>query len=142
MAEPREATPPFEALDFVYMPSPDVEGDLAFYTEVLGAPATFAIEAAGTRVAQVRLSPDGPRLLLAEHLEGEAPVLVHRVRDLEVALAALERRGLTTEARFGIPHGPCAALRTPGGQRLALYELTRPGVDAHLAGRFDFGPGA
>jgi hypothetical protein len=27
----------------------------------------------------------------------------------------------------------------PGGQRLGLYELTRPEVDAHFAGRFDFG---
>ena len=43
------------------------------------------------------------------------------------------------EARFGIPHGPCAAVRTPGGQRLALYELTRPGADQRLEGRLDFG---
>ena len=120
------------------MPSDDVARDVGYYSAQLGGEVVFAIEAFGTRVAEVRLSERGPRLLLAGHLEGEAPLLVFRVDDLDAALAELERRGVTAEARFGIPHGPCAALRTPGGQRLALYELTRPGVDEHLAGRRDF----
>jgi hypothetical protein len=37
-----------------------------------------------------------------------------------------------------IPHGPIAEIACPGPQRLALYELTRPGADAHFAGRRDF----
>jgi catechol 2,3-dioxygenase-like lactoylglutathione lyase family enzyme len=131
-----------EQLDFLYMPSRDVEADLAFYTEVLGGDVVFAIEAFGARVARIAIGEHGPALLLADHLEGEAPVLVHRVADLDAALAELARQGLRVEERFGIPHGPCAELRTPGGQRLALYELTRPEADAHLAGRHDFGPGA
>ena len=130
----------FESLDFLYMPSRDVPGDLAFYVDVLEGDVAFAIEAFGARVAQVRLSPEEPRLLLADHLEGEAPVLVYRVRALDAALAELEGRGAAIEARFGIPHGPCAALRTPGGQRLALYELTRPEVEARFEGRMDFEP--
>jgi catechol 2,3-dioxygenase-like lactoylglutathione lyase family enzyme len=133
---------PFERLDFVYLPSRDVAADLAFYADVLGGEVVFAIEAFGARVARVRLADGGPGLLLADHLAGDAPVLVHRVSDFEATLAALERRGLELEARFGIPHGPCAAFRAPGGQRLAVYELTRPGADARLAGRHDFGPGA
>jgi hypothetical protein len=80
--------------------------------------------------------------LLAEHLEGDAPVLVYRMGDLDTTMAELERRGLRTESRFGIPHGPCAAFRAPGGQRLVVYELTRPRADARLAGRHDFGPGS
>ncbi len=132
--------PALEQLDFLYMPSRDVAGDLAYYTRTLGGEVVFAIEAFGTRVAQLRLTGGGPRLLVAEHLEGEAPVLVFRVADLDAALAGLERRGAEIEARFGIPHGPCAALRTPGGQRLALYELTRPEADERLAGRRDFEP--
>ncbi len=130
----------FESLDFLYMPSRDVPGDLAFYVDVLEGDVAFAIEAFGARVAQVRLSPEEPRLLLADHLEGEAPVLVYRVRALDATLAELEGRGAAIEARFGIPHGPCAALRTPGGQRLALYELTRPEVEARFEGRMDFEP--
>ncbi len=135
------AGPPFEALDFLYMPSRDVERDLGFFTEVIGGVLVFAIEAFGARVAQFRLSEGSPRLLLADHLEGQAPLLVYRVGDLDLTVAELERRDLEPEGRFGIPHGPCAAVRAPGGQRLALYELTRPQADAHLAGRLDFGPG-
>ena len=62
------AGPPFEALDFLYMPSRDVERDLAFFTEVIGGVLIFAIEAYGARVAQFRLSDGPPRLLLADHL--------------------------------------------------------------------------
>lgn len=130
---------PFLALDFVYAPSRDVARDLAFYRDVVGAEVVFAIEAFGARVAQVALADGAPHLLLADHLKGEAPVLVYRVGDLGAALAALEARGHAMGVRFGIPHGPCAELRAPGVQRLALYELTRPGAGAHLAGRFDFG---
>jgi len=130
----------FDELDFLYMPSSDLERDLGFYSGVLRAKVMFAIEAMGARVARVSLTDGGPRLLLADHLEGDAPVLIHRVGNLDAAVAELERRGLVFDARFGIPHGPCAAFRTPGGQRLAIYELTRPEADQHLEGRMDFGP--
>jgi catechol 2,3-dioxygenase-like lactoylglutathione lyase family enzyme len=128
-----------EALDILYLPSRDVAADVAFYRDVLGARVVFAIDAMGTRVAEVSVTSEGPRLVLAGHLSGEAPVLLHRVSDLEAELAALERRGLEVEARVGLPLGPCATFRSPGGQRLGLYELTRPEVDEHFAGRADFG---
>lgn len=131
---------PFDRLDFVYMPSSDVARDLAFYTRVLGGEIVWAIERFGTRVAQVQLSEGGPALLLAEHMEGEAPVLVHRVDDLEATIAELEERGLEPPIRAGFPHGPLAELSLPGKQRIAIYELTRPGADEMLAGRRDFEP--
>ncbi len=46
--------------------------------------------------------------------------------DLDAAVDELERRGLDTGERFGFPHGPCVEFRAPGGQRIAVYELTRP----------------
>jgi hypothetical protein len=61
------------------------------------------------------------------------------VSDLDQTVAELATRGLRLEAQVELPLGPCATFRTPGGQRLGLYELTRPGVDAHFAGRADFG---
>lgn len=128
-------TPVIEQLDFIYMPTADAARDVGFYRDVLGAEIVFAIEAFGTRVARVELGGDRPALLLAEHLEGEAPVLVFRVGDLDAAVAELD-----VEERFEIPHGPVAELRTPGGQRLALYELTRPEAEERLAGRYDFEP--
>src|SRR5206468_3429896 len=133
-----EWKPPFEALDFLYMPSKDVAADLAFYADRLGARVVFAIEAIGTRVAEVQLSAGGPRLILAGHLDGEAPVLLHRVRSLETTVKALEMADVQVEARFEIPQGPVCTLETPGGQRLGLYELTRPEVDRGFRGRRDF----
>ncbi|HWT24996.1 MAG TPA: VOC family protein [Solirubrobacteraceae bacterium] len=128
-----------EALDILYVPSRDVAADLRFYREALGARVVFAIEAMGTRVAEVALAVEGPRLVLAEHLAGEAPVLLHRVGDLDAALDELRDRGVAAERRVELPLGRGATFRTPGGQRLGLYERTRPEVDAHFAGRADFG---
>jgi len=129
---------PFERLDFLYMPSPDVAAEVEYFTDVLGARLVFAIEAFGTRVAMVRLTENPPALLLAGHLEGERPILVFRVADLERAVAVVEQRGFEAGERFGIPHGPGCMVDAPGGQRLALYELTRPAAAERLAGRRDF----
>jgi len=128
----------FEELDFLYMPSTDVAADLAFYEDKLGGRVVFAIEAFGARVAQVEISSVSPRLVLADHLSGEAPILVHRVKDLEATLKELAARGLQLDERFEIPHGPCCTLASPGGQRLALYELTRPEANRRFDGRRDF----
>lgn len=128
----------FDRLDFVYLPSRDVAADIEHFTAGLGGELVFAIEAFETRVAMLRLSPDPPALLLAGHLEGDQPVLVHRVADLEATVAELEDRGVETGARFEIPHGPAAELVCPGPQRLALYQLTRPETAVRLVGRRDF----
>jgi catechol 2,3-dioxygenase-like lactoylglutathione lyase family enzyme len=133
---------PLGQLDFLYMPSRDVERDLAFYTGVMGAEVVFAIEAFGTRVAQVGLTGGGP-----PPAAGRAPgwrcagagLPGGRPRDDDGRARA---PWAAHEARFGIPHGPCAAFRAPGGQRLAVSEVTRPGADARLAGRHDLGPGS
>ncbi len=129
---------PFQQLDFVYTPSRDVVADLAYFAEVLGGRVVFAVEAMGTRVAAVELATGPPLVLLADHVEGQAPVLVYRVADLGATLAALEARGWTRAATFEIPHGPCCSFRAPGGQRIALYQLTRPQVVTHFDGRRDF----
>ena len=131
-------SPPFERLDFLYMPSADVGSDLEHFTRILGAEVVFAIEAFGARVAMLRLSPDEPALLLADHLSGDRPILVYRVGDLDAAMQALRARGWRPEPRFGIPQGPCCSFRTPGGHRLAIYQLTRPYVTERFSGRRDF----
>lgn len=128
----------FDWLEFVYLPSRDVAADLKHFADKVGAELVFAIEAFGTRMAMVRLSPDPPALLLAGHLEGDQPVLVHRVADLELAIAELEDRGVEIGARFEIPYGPGVELVSPGPQRLALYQLTRPDASERLAHRRDF----
>ena len=137
-AAPRTLRGLFDDLDFVYLPSRDVARDLEHFTDSLGGTLVFAIEAFGTRVAMVDLTGRPPAVLLAGHLEGDQPVLVYRVSDLEAAVSQLEERGVQVAARFGIPHGPAVELTLPGAQRIALYELTRPDAPDRLAGRRDF----
>jgi hypothetical protein len=128
----------FDELDFIYMPSHDVAADLRWFTDVLGARLIFAVEGMGTRVAMLELTYQPPRLLLAEHLEGDRPVLVYRVPDLATAMAELETRGWQRGFMLEIPHGPICSFTSPGGHRLAIYQLTRPEVGDHFAGQRDF----
>ena len=129
---------PFESLDFVYMPSRDTAADASRFVDELGARLVFAIEAFGSRVAMLELAEGPPALLLADHLHGERPVLVFRVADLDVAVHEVEERGGRAGPTFGIPHGPIRSLDMPGGQRLAIYELTRPEASERFEGRRDF----
>ena len=128
----------FEHLDYVYMPSRDVAADAAYFTDVLGGRLVFSIDGMGTRVAMIELTDDPPRILLAGHLEGDRPVLVYRVDDLPSAIAELEERGWVRGHALEIPQGPVCSFSAAGGQRLAIYQLTRPGVEASFVGRRDF----
>jgi hypothetical protein len=129
----------FERLDYVYMPSRDVAADVAYFTDVLGGRLVFAIDGMGTRVAMIALTDEPPRILLAGHLEGERPILVYRVDDLDASMAQLEGRGWMRGHTLEIPQGPVCTFIAPGGQRLAIYELTRPGVEeGSFVGRVDF----
>jgi len=128
----------FKSLDFVYHPSRDVKRDLAYFMDVLGGRLRFAVEGMGARVAAIELAPPPPLLLLADHVKGSTPILVYRVPSLARALAKLTKQGWNPEETFEIPHGPICSFKAPGGQRIALYELTRPGAAASFEGRRDF----
>ena len=120
------------------MPSRDVAADLAYFTDILGGRLIFAIDGMGARVAMLELTEGPPRLLLADHLEGDRPVLVYRVADLRATVANLEHRGWKAERSLEIPQGPCRSFHTPGGHRIAIYQLSRPEVLRHFEGRRDF----
>jgi hypothetical protein len=127
-----------EGLDYVYAPSADVAADARYYRDVLGGRVIFAIEAMGARVAMIELTTERPRIVLADHLAGEQPILVYRVARLPDAVAELEGRGWRSDRALEIPQGPCRTFRTPGGHRLAVYERRRPQVEASFEGRLDF----
>jgi hypothetical protein len=129
----------FERLDYIYMPSRDVAADLAWFRDVLGGRVVFAIEGMGTKVAMIELTAEPPRLLLADHVEGDVPILVYRVASLAETVTELETRGWTRGLTLEIPQGPVSSFHGPGGQRIAVYELSRPGVEASFEGRLDFG---
>jgi hypothetical protein len=128
----------FEQLDYIYQPSRDVAADVRYFTETLGATLVFAIEAMGTRVAMVELTDGPPQIVLAGHLEGDQPILVYRVADLDVAARDLLARGADPGRALEIPQGPVRSFIARGGQRLAIYELTRPAAIASFTGRRDF----
>src|SRR5262249_4650118 len=128
----------FASLDFLYIPTPDVARAIEHYVSVLGAELVWKVRDGETVVANVRVSEDGPALLLASHLEGKVPILIYRVASLQAVMADLSRRGWQSEGEpFEIPHGPCVTFRDPSGQRFALYELVRPEVNEHFKGRID-----
>lgn len=128
----------FEELDFVYTPSSDVATEMSYFERVLGGEVLFAIEGMGARVAALRLTARPPLVLLADHVEGERPILVYRVRDLAGVTRTLEARGWKRGVTLEIPHGPCSSFETPGGHRIAMYQLIRPEAADHFQGRRDF----
>jgi hypothetical protein len=133
-----DAECPFEQLDYLYIPSTDVAADSKYFAEVLGGRVLFAIEDGDTRAAMVALSPEPPRLIFTDHLEGDRAIMIFRVPNLRSALKTLASQGWEKESTFEIPQGPCCSFVTPTGQRVALYQLTRPQVAEHFVGRFDF----
>src|SRR5204863_9855930 len=95
--EPRDApdrAPLVEALDFLYTPSDDVAADTSELTAALGGTVIFAIEDGGVRVAMIEFA-GSPRVLLADHVGGERPMLVFRVADLPTQVVEVARRGWT-----------------------------------------------
>ena len=126
----------FGPLDFVYLPSRDVAADRAFWSQA-GGEVVFAVERFDTRVAMMSLG-EGPGFLLAQHLEGDAPVLVYRVDDLASSVADLAGRGIAVSGRFEFPYGDAVEVLSPGPQRVAIYQRSRPERGDSLRDRRDF----
>jgi glyoxalase/bleomycin resistance protein/dioxygenase superfamily protein len=133
----QDSTAMFESLDYVYVPTDDVDATALAYVDALGAELVWKVRGMATTVACVRISGDGPAILLSGHLEGPEPILVYRVADYDAALDTLRAAGATDVHELEIPQGPCASMRVPGGLRLAVYALIRPGVIETFAGRVD-----
>jgi len=119
------------SLDFIYIPSRNVEEDLMFYTEIPGVTVIFNIKDMGTQVAMLNLG-DGPRLMLAGHLEGNLPIFIYRVENIKKAIMELKIRGWKVGQEVEIPHGPACTFTAAGGQRFAVYQLTRPEAEDFL----------
>ena len=130
---------PFLSLDFIYVPTADVDSTVAHYVDVLGANLRWKVRGMGTVVACVEPtgSGAGPAILLSGHLEGDVPVLVYRVEDYAAVVAGLRAGGVADIHELEIPHGPCASFRAEGGQRYAVYQLVRPEAATHFDGHFD-----
>lgn len=127
----------FESLDYLYVPTADVDAAARRYVDELGAELVFKVRGMGTTVACLRVAATGPAILLSGHLDGEVPILVYRVRDYADTLERLRESGITEVHELEIPHGPCASFHVADGQRIAIYELVRPAAAASFDGRMD-----
>ena len=125
-------------LEFLYTQSDDVVADLRYLVDVLGGEAAFAIDDGGTRVAMISFG-DAPAIVLTDHLDGDRPIHVYAVDDLDESTKAFGARGGKRERALELPMGPAITFRTPGGLRFALVELTRSFVLESFRGRHDFG---
>ena len=126
----------FASLDYVYVPTADVDAAVRAYVRDLGADLIWKVRGMGTTVACLRVSEAGPAILLSGHLSGTVPILVHRVDSYAESVEALRARGVAL-TELEIPHGPCASFTAEGGQRFAVYELVRPDAASHFDGRID-----
>jgi catechol 2,3-dioxygenase-like lactoylglutathione lyase family enzyme len=126
----------FRSLDYLYVPTTDVDAAAGWYVDGLGGRLVWRVRAMDTVVAAVALDPVGPQVLLAGHLAGDRPVLVYRVDDYAATVAALRVPGARLQ-ELEIPHGPVAVVHGPDDQPVGVYQLTRPEAVGHFDGRFD-----
>ena len=121
------------------MPTADVDVAARRYVDELGAELVFKVRGMGTVVACVRVAEHGPGDPAQRPPRGRrCRSSIYRVADYAAAIARLREAGDRASIHeLEIPHGPCASFRVPDGQRLAVYELARPGAAESFDGRID-----
>jgi hypothetical protein len=128
----------FESLDFIYVPAPDIDASVKYYTRVLGGQLLWKIHAYGVWVACVQLAEQTkPYILLADHIERNDVMLIYQVKNLEATSGELKVKGWTEEKSLEIPPGPCSTFRDPAGNALVIYENKRPFVMQEFKGKVD-----
>jgi len=116
-------------LAYLYVGTDDVDRDRAFYLQALGAAPVWRFQAFATDVAAVRMAPDGPLVLLAEHRTTPSCLPIWTVPDLDAAITRLGASGFETHGETaGTPDGPVHVLRDPSGNEIGLLQQDRPGA--------------
>lgn len=126
----------FESLDFLYIPAPNIQESVTYYTKVLEGELIWKIHAYGVWVACVKLSDKEP-ILLANHIGNKDLMLIYRVKNLDKARSELQARGWKEEKSLEIPNGPCLTFRDPALNPIVIYENRRPNVMSDFKGRID-----
>jgi len=63
----------------------------------------------------LRLTEGPPHVLLTDHLEGDRPIFIYRVADLDTALSDLKARGWKKAQTLEIRWAPAARSKLQGG---------------------------
>lgn len=118
---------PLGHLEYLYVASADVEKDLAYYRDVLGARVVWDFREFGTRVAAVELGARPPLYILAGHRTPPNIMPIFAVEDLEKAERTLRKHGWEPEGpSVEVPDGPCYLFKDPSGNELAIMGFVRP----------------
>lgn len=119
--------PPLGRLEYLYVGSADVQADLAFYRDVLGARVVWDFEDFGTRVAAVEVGERPPLYVLAGHRPARSVLPIFLVPDLDAMERALRRKGWSENGeRVEVPDGPVRILADASGNEVGLLESVRP----------------
>jgi hypothetical protein len=127
----------FETLDFLYIPAPNIQESITYYTKLLEGELIWKNHAYGVWVACVKLSDKEPHILLANHIGNKDLMLIYRVKNLDKARSELQTRGWKEEKSLEIPNGPCLTFRDPALNPIVRYENRRPNVMSDFKGRID-----
>ena len=126
--------PPFGKLRFLYMGSSNVDRDIVYYRDVLGARLIWNVRSEGTQVAAFQLGSDA-LILLADHMPTPSCEPIYEVQDLKASAKQLKSSGWKPEGDgFEIPNGPCLVFRVPSGNKLVIFQDIRPDVMKYIAG--------
>jgi len=112
---------------YLYVGVDDIERALDFYERALAAEFVWRFRRFGTEVAAVRLSADGPLVLLAAHRPVPSCLPIWTVPDLDAVVAHLGMAGFAAAGETaGTPDGPVHVLRDPDGNELGLLQQNVP----------------
>lgn len=116
-------------LVYLYVGVDDVDASIAFYREALGAEFVWRFDAFGTEVAAVRVTDEGPLVLLAAHRPAPSVLPIWTVADLNAAIERLASSSFEAVGETaGTPDGPVHVLRDPSGNEIGLLRPDRPGA--------------
>ena len=114
-------------LAYLYVGTDDVTRAVDFYRECLGGELVWRFDAFATDVAAVRLAPESPLVLLAEHRPAPGVLPIWTVPVLDDAVARLAGSSFAaTGETVGTPDGPVHVVRDPSGNELGLLQPERP----------------
>ncbi len=112
---------------YLYVGVDDVDTAVEFYERSLDAELVWRFRRFGTDVAAVRVSDDGPQVLLAEHRSAPSCLPIWTVSHLDALVARLTAAGVADRGvTAGTPDGPVHVLRDPDGNELGFLQPDRP----------------
>lgn len=126
----------FEFLDFLYVPAPDIEESINYYTSVLGCKLLWKLHALEVWVACIHAYFRFRTTITSSSPHNDLR-MIYRVNNLEDTASTLRSQGWKEDKKLEIPPSPCYTFRDPAGNAIAIYKNQRPEVVKQFNGRID-----